>query len=306
MEKDEINNLTKHNRFLRKLEAKRPGQYHTLDIYQSFDENMTFICNHCGYVTSAKPKNILNSKSCRGCITKAKQKDAMKPKAVFQKEVDAVWGKGLYRVDEDYRNNHTKIAVTHLECGHTWKVQPQHLLNRKGCPDCKGTSYNERIIFNLLKTNHIPFEYQKRLEINNELHIFDFYIPSYQLWIEYDGVQHTDKNNSWYREDGVRHDRIKDAYVAEINETMLRIPYTVISINDIISYINANTELNLIRDEKSSLLKGLTNRVNIVNYYKTHTGEETAQHFQIKRSTVVDAAKHLDFSKKAYNRKPVS
>ena len=56
MEKDEINNLTKHNRFLRKLEAKRPGQYHTLDIYQSFDENMTFICNHCGYVTSAKPK----------------------------------------------------------------------------------------------------------------------------------------------------------------------------------------------------------------------------------------------------------
>jgi very-short-patch-repair endonuclease len=57
----------------------------------------------------------------------------------------------------------------------------------------------------------------------------DFYVPDFNLFIEYDGIQHFqeqkffDHSLSWQRQ----HDHHKDAYAKKHHIKMLRIPYTL-------------------------------------------------------------------------------
>lgn len=58
---------------------------------------------------------------------------------------------------------------------------------------------------------------------------FDFYLPAYNLIIEYDGEQHFDIKHSFSGEDGfvntIIHDAIKNQYCEDNNINILRIPF---------------------------------------------------------------------------------
>ena len=58
---------------------------------------------------------------------------------------------------------------------------------------------------------------------------FDFYLPQYNLCIEYDGEQHFDIKHSFRDEDSfwntVLHDAIKNSFCEDNNITLLRIPF---------------------------------------------------------------------------------
>lgn len=70
---------------------------------------------------------------------------------------------------------------------------------------------------------------------------FDFYIPKYNLIIEYDGFHHFYPVNGWGGEEKFKltqeNDAIKNKYCKENDITLLRIPYTD-SKEDIIRKIN--------------------------------------------------------------------
>lgn len=78
--------------------------------------------------------------------------------------------------------------------------------------------------------NHIP-EYS--VHIGNSIYRFDFYLPDYNLFIEYDGIQHTeicryfktDEENRKALEKIQYRDKIKNQYCIDNNINLLRIPY---------------------------------------------------------------------------------
>ena len=103
----------------------------------------------------------------------------------------------------------------------------------------KGFSQGENTIWNWLNYNKIKFEFQKRFENCKDKNTlpFDFYIPKYNMCIEFQGSQHYDpgfyirkKKN---QEEGMKkyliqkkHDEIKKNYCIQNNINFLEIKYT--------------------------------------------------------------------------------
>lgn len=94
-----------------------------------------------------------------------------------------------------------------------------------------GMSYGELSIYSILSYNKLHFEYQHSVIINGRLHKFDFYLPEYKLYVEYDGIQHYQPIESWGGDKSLKERKVKDSeknnYVSNAGATILRIPYTV-------------------------------------------------------------------------------
>ena len=80
--------------------------------------------------------------------------------------------------------------------------------------------------------NNILYEREKQFKDCRDKQVlpFDFYLPDYNLCIEYDGEQHF-KEVKWFGgkegfEKRVKHDNMKNKYCEDNNINLLRIPYT--------------------------------------------------------------------------------
>ena len=91
-----------------------------------------------------------------------------------------------------------------------------------------------------LINNGIEYEYQKSFaDCRDKRSLpFDFYLPEYNVCIEYDGKQHYESIEYFGGEESFaytqRHDEIKNQYCADNNIKLLRIPY----------FANVEEELN--------------------------------------------------------------
>lgn len=109
-----------------------------------------------------------------------------------------------------------------VEKGHTFSC---------GCIKSKG---EQKIAF-VLQENNILFEKQKTykdcLSVNKTLLRFDFYLPFFNVLIEYDGEQHFNyRANGYFTQEKIKgiqdRDEIKNLYCINNNIKLIRIPYT--------------------------------------------------------------------------------
>lgn len=100
---------------------------------------------------------------------------------------------------------------------------------------CRHKSKWEMFIDNLLVGLNIDFIPQKRFpdcvnQKGSDMLPFDFYLPDYNLIIEYDGEHHFQPVKGWGGEEKFnitqQNDYIKTNYCQKNNITLLRIPYT--------------------------------------------------------------------------------
>ena len=101
---------------------------------------------------------------------------------------------------------------------------------RKSC-----RSHGEKDITQFLKLYKINFEAEKtfndcRNPYTNRMLRFDFYLPDYNLLIEYQGMHHYQPINKYYRakkvhETTIAHDLIKSNFCIINNYHLLTIPY---------------------------------------------------------------------------------
>ena len=91
----------------------------------------------------------------------------------------------------NYINNYTKVKIKCNNCRLIFKQKPNDHLNGSGCPKC-AISKGENKIKNILKENDVFFEEQKTFpDLKDKRKLsYDFYIPSKNLLIEYNGEQH--------------------------------------------------------------------------------------------------------------------
>lgn len=114
--------------------------------------------------------------------------------------------------------------------GHEWHMRLDHLSGGHGCPICKN-SIGEKQVKNYLIEHHIKFIPQH--SFNDCRHIkllyFDFYLPDFNVCIEYDGKQHFEPIDFFGGIEGFKEtqkrDEIKNLYCRNNSITMLRIKY---------------------------------------------------------------------------------
>lgn len=147
---------------------------------------------------------------------------------------------GLYDYSKSaYINVHTKVEVCCSDHGPFWQTPAAHLQGQ-GCPHCANDrraefaeSKGEQIITQWLDNHNVLYEKQKMFDGCVDLLSlrFDFYVPTLNLVIEFDGQQHFEFVKKFHgTRDGFerckRRDTIKNEYAHRHKIDMLRIKYS--------------------------------------------------------------------------------
>jgi hypothetical protein len=147
----------------------------------------------------------------------------------------------------DYKGMNKNVDIICRKHG-PFSVRPaNHLYLGSGCPVCM-ESKGEKFIRNILIDNNIQYISQKQFDDCQTISSkgkctklrFDFYLPEYNIVVEYDGVQHHEpvevfgglKNLEVIQ----RRDKIKNQYCRDNGIKMIRVSYKI-PFNEISDYI---------------------------------------------------------------------
>ena len=146
-----------------------------------------------------------------------------------------------------YINNKTHIKIICPIHGE-FEQRPDKHLRGQGCPKCK-KSHGETLIEKYLLENDIEYKSQYKIPIDVSINFsgkayIDFYLPNYNLFIEYNGEQHYinrphfgNKYNDFERQS--KRDIYVKNYCKENNIRLLEIPYTEQNIQEyLIKFLN--------------------------------------------------------------------
>lgn len=122
------------------------------------------------------------------------------------------------------------ITVRCLKCGELWSTK---ITEPSRCPNCDNKFIGESLIYQYLKNNEIPFIPQYRFEDCVDKHelVYDFYLPSLNTCIEYNGKQHYMPIKHFGGDERFlvqkRHDEIKRKYCKDNEINLIEIKYTI-------------------------------------------------------------------------------
>lgn len=213
--------------FIKKAHDVHRNSYAYDDIkYINYTTKIQIYCKKCGKLFDQTPGNHLSGKGCPKCA------------GVILKNVDDVitqfkktHGNTYDYSSVEYTGTDNKIQIYCKKCKKHFSQTPyKHIHRKQGCPICK-ESKGEHSIRIWLEINNIKYTKQKRFNDCLDLRTlpFDFYINTYNLLIEFDGIQHFKPVN---RFGGLKkfkitqsHDTIKTKYANNNNINLLRISY---------------------------------------------------------------------------------
>lgn len=169
--------------YLRRLSLKNYPVF-PLENYKGTHIKILHQCKKCGYKWLIEPSKVLNNRGCPRCANNLK-----KTMEQYESELNKI-NKNL-EILETYKNYSTPIKHKCKIHNYIWKARPSDLLQGKSCPMCK-SSRGERKIENFLTEIGIEFFYQYKFKNCKNIRAlpFDFFIPSYNCCIEYQGIQH--------------------------------------------------------------------------------------------------------------------
>lgn len=176
----------------------------------------------------ANPENILNGHRCWKC---GNDVSSEKNKKTHNEYIDDLKHSNPdIMVVGTYIDSFTPILHKCLIDGYEWMAAPAYILSGTGCPQCQESS-GERKIRQWLEKHNISYVFQKTFQDCKDKRVlpFDFYLPTYNVAIEYDGGQHFKPIPFFGGEETfqnrIKHDKIKDDYCKNSNIKLLRIPY---------------------------------------------------------------------------------
>lgn len=218
--------------FEREFHQLSNNEYDLLTPYITKDKQIKVRHKVCGYVYNVYPLNFLSGNRCRKCYFKRQSSDRSHDTIWFKNRVKDLCG-DEYEVLGVYHNNYTKIKMYHQRCQKSYNVLPSNFLEGTRCPYCR-LSKGEQIIIKILENKNIDYKKEKTFKgcknpKTNKALPFDFYLPKYNLCIEYDGIQHNMEVNFWGGKQGLEErkyrDSVKDQFCKNYHIDLLRIPY---------------------------------------------------------------------------------
>lgn len=162
------------------------SEYHT-----NYRCRIQFRCNTCGFVDNARSDVLQKGRECKNCLKTRYHKQYTKTTEQYKLEV-AERTNGEYELSSEYTGVKACIYITHHDCGCTFKTTPHQFNRGRRCPNCN-KSKGEALVKQVL--DMLPLAYKEQANLHELVGLerrlsYDFYVPEYQLLIEYQGVQH--------------------------------------------------------------------------------------------------------------------
>ena len=139
------------------------------------------ICSNCGKVNNRVVYDYLYNVKCD-----CDNHHTLKSSDVFKKCLE-----DGYELLSDYKGIDKKVLIRH-ECGFCYTVTASSCWRGNGkCPKChKKHSKGEKRLQQLLEKNNIDYIREYLLRVDGHSLRIDFYLPLYDLYVEYNGIQH--------------------------------------------------------------------------------------------------------------------
>lgn len=174
-----------------------------------------------GHIWFTSYEKLMLGRGCLECITRT-QSEAIKNLCEKRPEYD--FSKFIY-------NGSVCKSTVICDKGHSFKIKYSKIMEGVGCPICN-TSKGEYKIRRWLLKNNIKFEAQKTFD--DAIYKFnlrwDFYLPQYNVLIEYNGRQHYEFVARWHKDligfrTQMERDLLKEKYAHEHGLKQLVISY---------------------------------------------------------------------------------
>lgn len=200
-------------------------------------QNLIFKCLGCGENFICCWNEIKGGKlSCNKCSRKRIDNSRRLDSSVLYDEILKL-GFRILRIEE-YKSVEINMDTECLKCGNVWRVKVSNLKTGYGCPRCR-TSKGEKRVLKFLMEHNIKTVEQKTFDgcVYKSNLFFDFYLPDKNICIEYNGEQHYrevdfsyyNKNKEKSKKNFIiqkKRDKIKAKYCKENDIPLLIIPYT--------------------------------------------------------------------------------
>ena len=202
-----------------------------IEVVENYINAKTPILHKClihNVIWKASPSSILHGCGCNICTKEKIGNSNRRTHEEYITELNSI-NPNIYPI-EKYINALTPILHKCKIDGNEWNTPPARILQGFGCPKCN-SSKGESVISLWLDKHDISYEIQKRFSDCRDIKPlpFDFYIPDYNLCIEYDGEQHFRPVDYFGGKDRLiyqqNHDKIKENYCKSKGINLLRIPY---------------------------------------------------------------------------------
>ena len=200
----------------------------TVNDYVDLHMDIEFICPKHGYQTMMFD-NFIRGHKCRSCSYEERAENLKHDIEYIREFVEGINGNKLLN-SEDYKDTFTRNLNILCSCGNVFTTSFSNY-SRYGVNTCFSCSCKEskgeQRIRNFLELNKIKFIQEKRFtDCRDKKPLpFDFYLPQYNLIIEFDGQQHFEEIGRSNHKITVKHDEIKNQYCKNNNINLLRIPY---------------------------------------------------------------------------------
>jgi predicted Zn-ribbon and HTH transcriptional regulator len=110
-----------------------------LDEVKGRHQKATARCLQCKFTWKVDAGQVAQGAGCPECGAKKAQKSRSISEDVWKERAK---NRNLEWLETPH-NNSTKRRIRCLKCGHEWKVTPQNVSSRSGCPQCAGTVVSE-------------------------------------------------------------------------------------------------------------------------------------------------------------------
>ena len=189
--------------------------------YKNCLQKLTFVCPKHG-TQQMSYGHLREGKHCRLCGIEA---HAEGQKLNIEKVDYELKRRGFIWLDKQYQGNTVPLKLSCVK--HNDKIfyiTYTHIVDAKTkCPFCTSISRGEKEVYRILQEYGIDFVYQQRMKdlyrYKGQYLSYDFYIPSQNLLIEYQGEYHnkiTSFNDEKRLADQQERDKMKKEY-AELN-----------------------------------------------------------------------------------------
>ena len=195
--------------------------------YIRMQDKVCIICKEHGEFWQT-PNVHLKGCGCPQCAINSRVEIISSTTERFIKQAENVFGDRYDYSKVNYKNYLTNIEIVCREHGSFFQLPYQHLKG-KGCPICSAST-GEKEIIDFLNKKNLDFVYQKTFDDLADVQKlrYDFYVPSKNLLIEYNGVYHYKVVNGDVAkyEYQIKHDKMKSDYAERHNIPLLVIKYT--------------------------------------------------------------------------------
>lgn len=270
-------NEAKRLKFEEQGRAKCGDQFDYSKAHTLGDRNvkLEIKCNRCGAEFLQKPRSHLQGKGCSVCGKTLSIEKHTKGKEKFIKEAIALHGEDKFDYSRvNYVRAEKKVEIICRACNKSFMQTPHSHLKGSGCPICNGSISEKEIAWFLLYNN---IDFIKEYSIPNSKYYryrYDFYIPSMNLLVEYDGIQHYIALADWLEpelEKKRERDRRKTQMAIDYGYTLFRIPFSI-SVPPhvyLANYLKANFKYNV----NGTVYKNSIDALKALNY----TGDNPAK-----------------------------